>query len=285
MKLAVNYSDILLELLTQNPELPVDYIKVPTIPFPECWIQFDQGEIRRKLLPHLAQAGIIALGRTNPDEQFNRALIDRVLKRTNPPYLSTHFEARLDCFPEYREYQHQNHPGLRRVLRDHFLKAIATVKDSINIPLVLENFPYYFWWQHYKTASEPEFLAEICAAGDCGFLLDIAHARCSSWHFEIDLKTYLDALPLHRLREIHLAGTQIRPGEGLRDSHTAIDATDYHTLEYLLQKAEPQIVTIEYGGMPEKIMNINGGFEPISRNNPTELSEMIAEVAARIGVI
>jgi len=77
MKLAVNCSDILLELLTQDPELPVDYIKVPTIPFPECWVQFDQGEIRRKLLPHLAQPGIISLGRTNSDEQFNRVMITK----------------------------------------------------------------------------------------------------------------------------------------------------------------------------------------------------------------
>lgn len=190
----------------------------------------------------------------------------------------------MNYFPEYQEYHHQNYPGLRQVLRDHFLKAIATVKNSINLPLVLENFPYYYWWQHFKTASEPEFLTEICEAGDCGFLLDIAHARCSAWHFGTDLKTYLEALPLHRLREIHLAGAQLRLGEGLRDTHTVIGEIDYRVLEYLLRRTEPQIVTIEYGGMPEKILSISGTSEPISRNNIMELSEMIAKVAVYIGV-
>lgn len=283
MKFAVNYSDILMELLAENPELPVDYIKVPTIPFPGCWLQFDRGETKRAILPHLAQPGVIALGRTAPEEQFNPELVDQVLQRTHPPHLSTHVEARVDCFPEYREYHHQAHPVIRQVLREHFLQAIATVKAHIGIPLVLENFPYYSWWRHYKTGSEPEFVSEICAAGDCGFLLDIAHARCSAWHYEMDLKTYLSGLPLHRLREIHLAGTQLRLLEGLRDTHGRIDETDYATLEYLLQHSAPQIVTLEYGGMPERLLNFNGEFEPISRNNKTELQEMIAKITALIG--
>lgn len=279
MELAVNYSDKLMTLLDQNPGLPVDYIKVPTIPFPDCWPQFDRGKTRRKLLPHPSQPGIMALGRTNPNEQFNPIMVQEILQQTNPPYLSTHVEARVDYFPEYREYQHQNHPRIQGVLREHFLKAFTRVKETINVPLVIENFPYYTWWRHFKTGSEPQFLKELCERGDCGFLLDIAHARCSAWHFKMNVKDYLDALPLHRLREIHLAGTQVRPSEGLRDTHTVIDETDYEMLRYLLKKSDPRIITIEYGGMPERIMGINGEYEPISRNNITELSTTITRVA------
>jgi uncharacterized protein (UPF0276 family) len=282
MKLAVNYSDNLMTLLDQDPGLPVDYIKVPTIPFPDCWLQFEQGKTRRKLLPHLSQPGVIALGRTDPGEQFNPGMIQQILHQTNPPHLSTHLEARVDYFQEYQEYQHHNHPHIREILREHFLKAIARVKETIAIPLVVENFPYYTWWRHFKTGSEPEFLTEICKAGDCGFLLDIAHARCTAWYFKIDVKEYLDALPLNRLCEIHLAGTQIRQPEGFRDTHTLIDETDYELLQYVLQKSSPHIITIEYGGMPERIMGINGEFEPISRNDITELITTITRVAAMI---
>lgn len=282
MELAVNCSDILMTLLDQDPGLPVDYIKVPTIPFPECWLQFDKGETRRQLLPHLAQPGVIALGRTAPDEQFNHTIIQQILQRTDPPYLSTHVEAPLDCFPEYREYQHQNHPFIQRVLQEHFLKAIAKVKENINVPLVIENFPYYTWWRHFKTGSEPQFLTELCEIGDCGFLLDIAHARCTAWHNKMDVTAYINALPLYRLREIHLAGTQFRQLEGLRDTHTVIDETDYKILQYILKKSDPRIITIEYGGMPERIRSLNGEYEPISRNNIAELTAIIGRVAGII---
>jgi uncharacterized protein (UPF0276 family) len=282
MEFAVNFSDILMMLLDQDPGLPVDYIKVPTIPFPGCRFQFDRGETKRKLLPHLAQSGVISLGRTDPDEQFNSVLIHQILQRTNPPYLSTHLEARWDDFPEYRDYQHQNHPLIQGVLREHFLKAIARVKASIHIPLVIENFPYYHWGRHFKTCTEPEFLTELCEEGDCGFLLDIAHARCSAWNFTMDVKDYFNALPLNRLREIHLGGTKVRPAEGLRDTHTVMDETDYEMLQYLLLKSNPRIITIEYGGMPERILGLTGEYEPISRNNITELAIMIQRVRAII---
>ncbi len=283
MKLAVNYSQALMDLFVRDPGMPVDYVKVPTIPFPECWPQFDKGEKRRRLLPHLAQPGIISLGRSDPGEQYNRTLVDQVLKRTNPPYLSTHVEARISFFPEFTKYHHHHEPVIHQVLIEHFQRAIAIVKENIQIPLVLENFPYYTWWQHYVTGSVPCFLVELCETANCDFLLDIAHARCSAWHLGVDIILYLKTLPLHRVREIHLAGTLERPGEGLRDTHAMIDQIDYELLEYLLRKTDPEIVTIEYGGLPDQIKNLHDEYEPISRNNAAELLEIIARVSGMIG--
>ena len=282
MELAVNYSDHLMTLLDQDPGLPVDYIKAPTIPFPECWLQFERGGTRRKLLPHPSQPGVLALGRTDPDEQFNFELIQKILQRTHPPYLSTHVEARVDYFPEYREYQHQHHPRIQSILLEHFLQTVNRFKETVNIPLVVENFPYYTWWRHYVTGSKPQFLSELCEMGDLGFLLDTAHARCTAWHLQMDLNDYLNALPLHRVREIHLAGTRMRPLEGLRDTHTVIEEIDYEILWYLLGKTNPQIITIEYGGMLERIRGINGEYGPISRNDINELMTAINRVAEMI---
>lgn len=74
MKLAVNFSQALLSLFAEDPDLPVDLVKVPTIPFPECFSQFDHGRVFRKLLPHPAQPGVISLGHPSPKEQFNSVL-------------------------------------------------------------------------------------------------------------------------------------------------------------------------------------------------------------------
>jgi uncharacterized protein (UPF0276 family) len=277
MKLAVNFSGALLQLLQNDPDLPVDYIKVPTCPFPASFSQFETGGKYRRLLPHPAQTGVLALGHHLPEQRFNGELVREVIRRTAPPYLSTHLEARTDYFPEYIQYQHQNHPGLRQAIKERFLTAIAAVKAETGLPLILENFPYYTALVHYRSGSEPDFIREICAEGDCGFLLDIAHARCSAWHMRREAESYIAALPLSRLREIHLSGVR-EESHGLRDTHTEMVERDYSLLEQVLTRATPDIVTIEYGGMPERIQRIDGGFEPINRNNPVELERMIRRV-------
>ena len=282
MKIAVNYSTALLELLKKDPQLPIDYIKGPTSPFPGCWYQFEGSPLQYPRLPHLAQLGVIFLGHPESQQRFNAETVNKVLQLTKPPYLSTHLEARVDFFPQLQEYQHQNHGQVQKVLAAHFLKAIAEVKTQIKLPLILENFPYYTWWKHFRWGSEPQFIREMCIASDCGFLLDIAHARCSAWHMQRDLREYIQELPLDRLREIHLGGVKERLEEGVRDSHTALSEADYEWVLFLLEKTSPETITIEYGGLPDKILNIHQQWEPIQRNSPEELEQMIYRIKSMI---
>lgn len=277
MKLAVNFSAALLQLLQKDPGLPVDYIKVPTVAFPGCFSQFEQGERWRPLLPHPAQPGVIDLGHPDPKQQFNPEIVAEIIRRTNPPYLSTHLEAKIAYFPEFQSYQHEFHPGLRQALAERFLQAIKTVKARTGLSLVVENFPYYGWRDRYRLGSEPWFIKEICEQGDCGFLLDIAHARCSAGSFGIGELTYIKALPLERLREIHLGGVQ-RHKWGICDTHTALEQWDYQLFREVLEQTRPEIVSLEYGGMPDRILNVDGVWEPISRNSPDELQTMIGRV-------
>ncbi len=283
MKLAVNFSQALLSLFAEDPDLPVDFVKVPTIPFPECFSQFEQGRVYRELLPHPAQPGVISLGAPSPKEQFNPELVTKIIDQTNPPYLSTHLEAELDFFPEFKNEQHHFHPELKKALLERFLTGIDRVKNATGLPLVLENFPFYSWGHHYKLGSDPSFITQVCEAGDCSFLLDIAHARCSAWNFGVSVEKYLESLPLSRMAEIHLAGVSLRV-EGVRDTHTKLDEEDYQLLEFILDQTTPGIVTIEYGGLPDRIINFDQEWEPIRRNEPQELKEMIYRVLSVLGV-
>jgi uncharacterized protein (UPF0276 family) len=283
MKLAVNYSAILAELIREQPELPIDYIKVPTLPFPGCFTeQFEAGVKLRPLLPHTAQPGIMALGAPRPEQRFSPEIIKEVIRRTNPPYLSTHLEARVEYFPEYQTEQHRHTPEIYTALQERFLTGIAEVKRATQLPLVLENFPYYTWLHHYRTGSEPELIRTICTAGDCGFLLDIAHARCSAWSFKQTVEAYLQALPLERLREIHLAGVR-ELDFGICDTHTALGDADYQLLQTVLQWSKPEIVTLEYGGMPDWLVNRSGVKEAVNRNDRRELETMIKRIGEIIG--
>lgn len=280
MKLAVNYSETLISFISVNPNLPIDYIKAPTIPFPECWDQFIRGKLYCNILPHLAQPEILCLSHPELGKNFNEPVIKKVLKQTGPPYLSTHIEAPADYFPEFQQELHQRHSGINRVLKKRFLDCIRLVQREIKIPLVLENAPYYAWYCNFRESCEPEFITELCEAGDCGFILDIAHARISAQNLKIDVYKYLDALPLSKVIEIHLSGILDNAPIGFWDSHTKLEENDYGLLKYVLNKTNPEIVTIEYGGYPDREPNlIYGGYIECLRNNPDELQAMITKVS------
>ena len=282
MKFAVNYSKALVQLFKKDPKLPVDYIKVPTIPFPDCWVQFNIGEEYRPIWPHPAQPGVLSLGHLDPEMRFNEAIIREVLNKTKPPFLSTHLEASVEYFPELVAFQHRSSDLVHRALADRFLETISKVKEATGISLALENFPYYSWWRHFHVASEPSFIREICECSDSGFLLDIAHARCSAWHMGIDEWEYIIELPLNRLCEIHLAGTVWRQETGRVDMHIELDERDYFLLEKVLGINHPKVITLEYGGMPDRIFNkFTKTWDSIRRNEPDILLDMISRIDSK----
>ena len=279
MKLAVNFSEILVALLKKYPELPVDFIKVPTIvKFPEGWDQFNLGSQYRNLLPHIIQDGILSLG--NPDnlQQYNKETIQKILELTKPPHLSTHLRAGAEYFPEFNEFLHGYDVKLEKALIDRFVNVIKLIQEQIKIPLLVENYPYYSWWTNYRLGSEPSFINRICNEADCGFLLDLAHAQVSAWHMKTDILKYLSLLPLERVKEIHLGGVRQAEYGGLWDAHTALASDDYQLLQFILNETKPDIITLEYGGFPDRQLNLKGSYELCPRNNVNELYEMIYQI-------
>ena len=53
---------------------------------------------------------------------------------------------------------------------------------------------------------ETEFLQEIARAAGCGLLLDVNNVFVSARNHDFDANAYLEAFPLDRVGEIHLAG-------------------------------------------------------------------------------
>jgi uncharacterized protein (UPF0276 family) len=92
---------------------------------------------------------------------------------------------------------------------------------------------------------DPDFISEIINETNLNFLLDISHAYCSAKNLGIDFKTYLYRLPLDKVYEIHINGW-IETEEDIM-AHTKINDLGYKTLQDLLEKYKPHIVTLEYG--------------------------------------
>lgn len=283
MKLAVNFSDVLLALLKENPDLPIDYIKVPTAPLPDSFEQYLVGKIFRPLLSHVNQPDVLDLLHIDSKRRINIPLIARILDLSAPLHLSTHVNARVEYFPEFAPSQHSYDSKLADLIKTRFLETVQIYQANFQTPLIIENFPYYSFAYEYRIGSDPEFISELCTATNCGFLLDISHARVTADFFKMDVLRYLDLLPLHVTKEIHVSGTLRFEGEGfLWDAHTELEQFDYDLLAYVLKKANPDVITIEYGGFPNYQKNLEGGYLVLNRNDAGQLINMINRIRGEI---
>lgn len=91
-------------------------------------------------------------------------------------------------------------PTLNRVC-----EHIDQVQNTLKRPMLLENPATYLGFQR-STIDEPDFIAEVIRRSGCGLLLDVNNVYVSCVNHQRDPLAYLDALPLHAVGEIHLAG-------------------------------------------------------------------------------
>jgi uncharacterized protein (UPF0276 family) len=155
--------------------------------------------------------------------RLDRAHLDRLaaLERRYRPGLvsehlawSTHAGAFLDDLlplPYTRE--------TLALARDHVDEA----QQVLGRRILIENPATYVRFAASEMA-ETEFLAELAARTGCGLLLDVANVRVCAVNHGFDPYDYLDAFPLDRVAEIHLAGAA--PTRDARGAPLLIDAHD-----------------------------------------------------------
>lgn len=99
-------------------------------------------------------------------------------------------------------------PYTEKTIR-HVVSRIERVQERLGRRILIENVSSYL---NYRSSEmeEWEFLSEIALRADCGLLLDINNIYVSSVNHGFDPKAYLDALPAHRVGQMHLAGHSTR---------------------------------------------------------------------------
>jgi len=93
-----------------------------------------------------------------------------------------------------------------RRLIDH----IAQAQDLLQRRLVVENVSSYVSFAH-SGATEWEFLSHVAQEADCLLLVDVNNIYVSAFNHGFDPLDYLNALPAHRVQQIHLAGHSRNP--------------------------------------------------------------------------
>ncbi len=82
---------------------------------------------------------------------------------------------------------------------------VDQVQSTLKRPMLLENPSTYLQFQH-STLDETDFISEIIRRTGCGLLLDVNNVYVSCINHQRDPLAYIDALPLHAVGEMHLAG-------------------------------------------------------------------------------
>lgn len=127
---------------------------------------------------------------------------------------------------------------------DLLCQAVETLQAQLPVPLLLENMPAWPLPDRDPVVM-PDFVGRVLAQTGCGLLVDLAHARVTAAGMGCDAQSYLEALPLDRVVEIHVSGPRYEAGR-LMDAHEPLQEQDYDLLVWLLQRARPRAVTLEY---------------------------------------
>ena len=138
-------------------------------------------------------------------QPLNREHLKRLkslVRRTGTPWLSDHL-----CWGSVDgRYTHDLLPlpytwEAAKVAADN----IRLVQDYVEVPVVLENVSSYAEF-HDSEMTEWQFLTEVVERADCGILLDVNNIYVSAMNHEFEPMDYVNAVPAHRVAQIHIAG-------------------------------------------------------------------------------
>ncbi len=121
---------------------------------------------------------------------------------------------------------------------------LQRLKENAALPVILENMPASAVLDNLWE-TDPRMIQTVLRKTGCQMLLDLAHARVAADFHEIRIREYIEALPLSKVRQLHISG--VREVEGkLFDAHETLQKDDYEILAWVLTRTNPEILTLEY---------------------------------------
>lgn len=192
--------------------------------------------------PTLPHGTSLDLGGLDPlDDGFLRGVAE-LCERLDAPFWSDHL-----CFSRVNGvYLHDLVPvPFSREAADHVVRRIRAARARVGRPFLLEN-PSYYALMPGSRLSEAEMLRRVLEEADCGLLLDVNNVYVNAHNHGYDALAFLDALPLERVRQVHLAGHEVRP-EAIIDTHgAAVPEPVWALYQELLARTGPVSTLIEW---------------------------------------
>jgi uncharacterized protein (UPF0276 family) len=182
----------------------------------------------------------------NSPDPFDDAVMaeaSRLLALSDPPWFSLNFGPSVEAFKYSGRIIPHSEAQPRSQLYLNTCRNAARLKQWLPMPLLLENLDYHPD-SAYEYVCEPLFITAVLDAVDCGFLLNVAHARVSAHNLGFDEERYFRSLPLFRAREVRISGPRFRRNR-MADVHEPLQGEDWEALTFILARTEPEVVTLE----------------------------------------
>lgn len=224
-------------------ERPLDWVEI----IPENFLSLggrpqralDACAERWTVLPH----GVgLNIGGPDPLDEAYVTGLAALVKRVDAPFFSDHLVySRLAGV-----YLHDLLPlPFNEEAVEHVVPRVREVMARVGRPFLLEN-PSYYAHMPGGTLSEAAFLRHVVEQADCGLLLDVNNVYVNAQNHGYDPRAFVDALPLERVVQIHLAGHDRYP-DVIIDTHGAPVCDDVWSLyRYVLERTGPVSTLIEW---------------------------------------
>ncbi len=153
----------------------------------------------------------LSLGGPDPLDDARLGALSTLLREQDARYLSDHIclsaidgQETFDLLPLPFTTEAAAYLGARA----------REVRARLELPLVLENITYYELAPGSEL-TEGAFVSEVLERAGAGLLLDVSNVVVNARNQRVSAADLLDALPLERTVEIHLAGHRFDPRWGL----------------------------------------------------------------------
>jgi uncharacterized protein len=199
---------------------------------------FERCAERFTMIPH----GVaLSLGGPDPLDPNYLDALARLLEVAPPPWFSEHV-----AFSSAGEVFHDLLPlPTSRAALDHLVERARRVSGELGVPLLLENVTTYVD-PPGSVLSEGDFLCELLERCEAGLLLDVNNVFVNATNRGLCPRACLRKLPLHRTKEIHLAG-HCRRGTLLLDDHGGpVAPAVWELFEEAVELVGPVPVLIEW---------------------------------------
>jgi uncharacterized protein (UPF0276 family) len=231
------------------------YDELPNISRPLDWVEIvpenfvtTGGRARRALAgcagrwPVVPHGVSLNVGGPDPLDDDYLARLAALVDETSAPFFSDHL-----CYSRLGGvYLHDLLPlPFSDEAVEHVVPRVKRAMDRVERPFLLEN-PTYYATMPGSTLDEATFLRRVLEEADCGLLLDVNNVFVNAHNHGYDARAFLDALPLDRVVQVHLAGHHRRP-DVIVDTHAAAVCDEVWALyRHLLARTGPISTLIEW---------------------------------------
>jgi uncharacterized protein len=193
--------------------------------------------------PLLTHGLTLSVGGVDPFDDAYLAALKTFLDRFRPPFHSDHL-----CFCGIDgKMVHDLLPlPLTPAAAAHTAARLREVTDRLERPVAIENITHYLV-PGQASVAETEFLGEVLERSQCSLLLDVNNVHVNATNYGFDPIAWLEAVPLERVVEIHVAGHERSDEDELViDSHGApVESPVLSLLEWVVERTGPVPVVLE----------------------------------------